>query len=725
MDMMLPVDTAVTVPVNAVALIDDNDFKTREESVSYNASGLDLVWNFMTPAGVITQTAVTPTNTGGDYDWTNVGNGDYKIEIPASGGASINNDTEGWGWFSGVATGILPWRGPTLAFVPAHVINGLVTGTDNLQVDTVQVEGSDATDQINAACDASIETYKLDHLVAVADADDPVDNSIIAKIVASDGDWSGFDNTTDSLEALKNSRQSDVTAGLTTYDAATGTDISGLNDPTAAAIADAVWEEAIADHSGTAGSTAEALDGASAPSAASIADAVWDEATAGHTTAGTFGEQLKTDVDAILTDTAEIGAAGAGLSAVPWNAAWDAEVQSEVNDGLVAYDAATGTDISGLNDPTAAAIADAVWEEAIADHSATVGSTAEALDGASAPTAGEVADAVWEEAIADHSGTAGSTAESLNAAGGAGDPWTTTLPGSYTGSQAGKMLSDVLTDTAVIGAAGAGLTEAGGTGDHLTAVPWNAAWDAEVQSEVADGLNAYDPPTRTEATSDKAEILTRLGTPDGASVSADIATIDSNVDTLVSRITSTLFSGITSMAEWLGLLSGKQTGNSTARTELRATGAGSGTYDETTDSLEAQKDAAGAGDASLANQTTIINHLTDIKGGTWSSGTDTLEEIRDAVDGISVGTGAGAFPVTLIVKLSDETLVPECDVVLTTTSTAINTNVSNSGRSDANGSITFNLDAGTYYVWRQKAAYNFPTTPATLTVAADGSYTVT
>ena len=48
----------------------------------------------------------------------------------------------------------------------------------------------------------------------------------------------------------------------------------------------------------------------------------------------------------------------------------------------------------------------------------------------------------------------------------------------------------ILLDTAEIGAAGAGLTEAGGTGDHLTAVPWNAGWDAEVQSEVTDALNA-------------------------------------------------------------------------------------------------------------------------------------------------------------------------------------------------------------------------------------------
>lgn len=39
-----------------------------------------------------------------------------------------------------------------------------------------------------------------------------------------------------------------------------------------------------------------------------------------------------------------------------------------------------------------------------------------------------------------------------------------------------------------IGTAGVALTEAGGTGDQFTAVPWNAAWDAEVESEVDDAL---------------------------------------------------------------------------------------------------------------------------------------------------------------------------------------------------------------------------------------------
>ena len=78
------------------------------------------------------------------------------------------------------------------------------------------------------------------------------------------------------------------------------------------------------------------------------------------------------DINAILTDTAVIGALGAGLTAIPWNSAWDAEVQSEVTDALNAYDPPTRaeltSDISGLNDPTAATIADAVWDEAATGH---------------------------------------------------------------------------------------------------------------------------------------------------------------------------------------------------------------------------------------------------------------------------------------------------------------------------------------------------------------------
>lgn len=116
-DIWEDVDSAVIVPVNIMPLLDDTDFKTIETAVVYNSAGLALTWNFVTSAGVVTGTAVTPT-TAGVYDWSEpiADKGMYAIEIPASGGGSINNDAEGYGWFTGVATGVLPWRGPMIGF---------------------------------------------------------------------------------------------------------------------------------------------------------------------------------------------------------------------------------------------------------------------------------------------------------------------------------------------------------------------------------------------------------------------------------------------------------------------------------------------------------------------------------------------------------------------------------------------------------------------------------
>jgi hypothetical protein len=54
-------------------------------------------------------------------------------------------------------------------------------------------------------------------------------------------------------------------------------------------------------------------------------------------------------------------------------------------------------------------------------------------------TVGAIASAVWDEALASHTNP-GSTGEALSAAGSAGDPWITTLPGTYSTAQAGGIL---------------------------------------------------------------------------------------------------------------------------------------------------------------------------------------------------------------------------------------------------------------------------------------------
>ena len=82
---------------------------------------------------------------------------------------------------------------------------------------------------------------------------------------------------------------------------AAGSEITGLNDPTAAAVADAVWDEAKAGHT-AAGSFGEEVQAHSLsteitalndPTAAAVADAVWDEAIAGHVAGGSFGEEVQ------------------------------------------------------------------------------------------------------------------------------------------------------------------------------------------------------------------------------------------------------------------------------------------------------------------------------------------------------------------------------------------------------------------------------------------------
>lgn len=108
-----------------------------------------------------------------------------------------------------------------------------------------------STADVNTQCDSAIETYGLDHLLAASVAGtDVVDNSIIAKIVSSSAtaDWDTFVNTDDSLQAISES-------------------------------------------------------GGGGPTAAQIADAVWDEASTGHVDSGKAGAQLWTDIDAILVDT--------------------------------------------------------------------------------------------------------------------------------------------------------------------------------------------------------------------------------------------------------------------------------------------------------------------------------------------------------------------------------------------------------------------------------------
>jgi hypothetical protein len=72
------------------------------------------------------------------------------------------------------------------------------------------------------------------------------------------------------------------------------------------------------------------------PLAAANADAVWAALTSTHDATGSFGLMMASINYAANTVNGNVGTAGAGLTAVPWNAAWDAEVQSECDDAITA-----------------------------------------------------------------------------------------------------------------------------------------------------------------------------------------------------------------------------------------------------------------------------------------------------------------------------------------------------------------------------------------------------
>jgi hypothetical protein len=100
-----------------------------------------------------------------------------------------------------------------------------------------------------------------------------------------------------------------------------------------------------------------------------------------------------------------------------------ADIQTRIPAALVSgrMDASVGAMASGVLTATAIA-SDAITAAKLASD-----------------VSAEIADAVWDEAISGHL-TGGTTGASLNAAGSAGDPWSTTLPGAYSSGTAGYII---------------------------------------------------------------------------------------------------------------------------------------------------------------------------------------------------------------------------------------------------------------------------------------------
>lgn len=78
--------------------------------------------------------------------------------------------------------------------------------------------------------------------------------------------------------------------------------------------------------------------------------------------------------------------------------------------------------------------------------------------------------------------------------------------------------------------------------------------------------------------------------------------------------------------------------------------------------------------------------------------------IADAIVGAGASVGAVTFTYTLTNSVDD---LPIADADIWVTTDAGGANVAASGRTDQNGQVTFYLDTGIVYVWRQKTGWNF------------------
>jgi hypothetical protein len=211
------------------------------------------------------------------------------------------------------------------------------------------------------------------------------------------------------------------------------------------------------------------------------------------------------------------------------------------------------------------------------------------------------------------------------------------------------------------------------TGYGLSAAAVQAIWNAltsalttagSIGKKLADWVvGTID--TYTGNTKQTGDSYARLGAPAGASIAADIAAIEAQTDDIgVAGAGLTAIASVGAVAGAVGSVTGNVGGNVVGSVGSLATQAKAdvnaevdtavaaiktvtdklGTaveldvdvYRFTENALEQAPSGTG-GDATAANQTTIIGHLTDIKGGTFDAETDALEPIRDKLDTISGG----------------------------------------------------------------------------------------
>ncbi len=155
--------------------------------------------------------------------------------------------------------------------------------------------------------------------------------------------------------------------------------------------------------------------------------AIWDALTSALTTVGSIGKRLADDVDATISSRSSHSAADV----------WAATTRTLSTAGVQAiWDALT----------SALTTSGSIGKLLVDNINATISSRLASASYTTPPTVGAIADQVWDEVLSGHAGV-GSAGAALTAAGSAGDPWATPLPGAYGAGTAGELVGTNLDDT--------------------------------------------------------------------------------------------------------------------------------------------------------------------------------------------------------------------------------------------------------------------------------------
>ena len=293
------------------------------------------------------------------------------------------------------------------------------------------------------------------------------------------------------------------------------------------------------------------------------AGAEWQSAQATINTSAQTLDTTDAAVDAVATT---IGVAGAGLTAVPWNAAWDAEAQSEATDALNAYDPPTNAEMeartilaAGYFDPAVDAVANVT---AVGSVAGAVGSVA-----AGGITADSIAaDAIDADALA-------ATAIAKIQAGLALEATAQSIL-TDTGTTLDNLVDDLESRLTATRAAYLDNLAGGAVAMEATLAGQNDLLSAQVQAAAAAAITAANVATATDVTTVEAKvdsILADTGT-DGVVVApaskTGYALSDAGVDGVLDEVvkgTYTLRQMISLIAAAFGKVSGAGTTTLTFR----------------------------------------------------------------------------------------------------------------------------------------------------------------